>query len=226
MPAPLDTSSQAREPDPRLARSRARLIDAATELLAEGGVDAVTIDAVIRRAGVARATLYRHFGSGTELLAAAFQQLLPPVASAPEVGSLRSRLVALVCDQARLIDQAPLQLTVLSWMGMSNPEADRRTTEDDASRPHLTALRHRIIEQYRGPFDAILASEAARASLRPAIEATTAVAQFVGPMIFNRLVTGLPNDQQFCTVLVDDFLAANAARKTNEVMDVVDQNEQ
>ncbi|MFD2398802.1 TetR/AcrR family transcriptional regulator [Prauserella oleivorans] len=64
--------------DPRLARSRARLLDAATHLLAEGGIDAVTIDAVTRTAGIARATLYRHFGTGTELLAAAFERLLPP----------------------------------------------------------------------------------------------------------------------------------------------------
>ena len=32
--------------DPRLARSRARLLDAATHLLATGGIDAVTIDAL------------------------------------------------------------------------------------------------------------------------------------------------------------------------------------
>ena len=58
--------------DPRLARSRARLLDAATHLLATGGIDAVTIDAVTRTSKVARTTLYRHFGSSTHLLAATF----------------------------------------------------------------------------------------------------------------------------------------------------------
>ena len=43
--------------DPRPARSRARLLDAATALLRSGGPSAVTIDAVTRSANVARATL-------------------------------------------------------------------------------------------------------------------------------------------------------------------------
>ena len=47
--------------DPRPARSRARLLDAATALLRSGGPSAVTVDAVTRGANVARATLYRHF---------------------------------------------------------------------------------------------------------------------------------------------------------------------
>lgn len=53
--------------DPRPARSRARLLDAATSLLRSGGPSAVTIDAVTRTANVARATLYRHFSSANDL---------------------------------------------------------------------------------------------------------------------------------------------------------------
>jgi len=43
--------------DPRPARSRARLLDAAIALLQPGGPSAVTIDAVTHGANVARATL-------------------------------------------------------------------------------------------------------------------------------------------------------------------------
>ena len=72
------------ELDPRRVRSRDRLLDAATELLAAGGIDAVTVEAVTRRSKVARTTLYRNFGNSTELLAAAFQELLPPLLSTAE----------------------------------------------------------------------------------------------------------------------------------------------
>lgn len=41
--------------DPRLARSRNRLLDAATHLLSTGGVEAVTVEAVTRMSRVARA---------------------------------------------------------------------------------------------------------------------------------------------------------------------------
>ena len=67
-----------RRADPRPALSRARLLDAATSLLRSGGPSAVTVDAVTRAAHVARATMYRHFPSGNDLLAAAFHSLIPP----------------------------------------------------------------------------------------------------------------------------------------------------
>ncbi len=89
--------------DPRPARSRARLLDAATALLRSGGPNAVTVDAVTRGANVARATLYRHFPSGNDLLAAAFNSLIPPAPMPQEGGTLRERLVALVQAQAELI---------------------------------------------------------------------------------------------------------------------------
>src|ERR1700687_528330 len=81
--------------DPRPARSRARLLDAATALLRSGGPGAVTIDAVTRSANVARATLYRHFPSANDLVAAAFMRLIPTAPMPPEDGSLRERLTAI-----------------------------------------------------------------------------------------------------------------------------------
>ncbi|MGH2894624.1 MAG: TetR/AcrR family transcriptional regulator [Solirubrobacteraceae bacterium] len=49
---------------------RERLVTAAYELFARGGVQAVGIDAIIERSCVARQTLYRHFGSKQELVLA------------------------------------------------------------------------------------------------------------------------------------------------------------
>lgn len=56
---------------PARARRRARLVRAARQLASKGGYSAVTIDAVCRRAGVARATIYHHFGSKDHLIAEA-----------------------------------------------------------------------------------------------------------------------------------------------------------
>lgn len=54
--------------DPRAVRSRARLTDAARELLSGSGPAAVTFAAVAERAGVGRATVYRHWPSVDALL--------------------------------------------------------------------------------------------------------------------------------------------------------------
>ena len=60
--------------DPRPARSRARLLEAATALLRTGGPSAVTVDAVIRASNVARATLYRHFPTREALYEAVYRR--------------------------------------------------------------------------------------------------------------------------------------------------------
>jgi AcrR family transcriptional regulator len=54
--------------DPRLVRSRAKVLAAATELLIESGPRGITVDAVAERSGVAKSTLYRHWSSVHELL--------------------------------------------------------------------------------------------------------------------------------------------------------------
>ncbi len=52
------------------ARARERLLDTAYELFSRRGIRDVGIDEVIARAGVAKATLYRHFPSKDDLVLA------------------------------------------------------------------------------------------------------------------------------------------------------------
>jgi len=188
--------------DPRKLRSRARLLDAATSLLMSGGVEAVTVDAVTRLSRVARTTLYRHFESTTHLLAAAFERLLPQVSSPPPTGDLRDQLIELLNRQADLIDEAPLHLTALTWLalGPGDPEADRHKP--------LAGLSARVVEQYRRPFDELLASAEARAELDD-FDRTLAIIQLVGPVVFAKL-TGMKSLTAADRIqLVDDFLHAH-----------------
>jgi len=53
---------------------RERVLDAAYDLFCRSGVTAVGVDAVIARAGTAKATLYRNFGSKDELTLAFLQR--------------------------------------------------------------------------------------------------------------------------------------------------------
>jgi AcrR family transcriptional regulator len=50
--------------------ARTRILEAAYELFSRHGIRAVGVDAIIRRSGVARMTLYRNFGSKDELVLA------------------------------------------------------------------------------------------------------------------------------------------------------------
>lgn len=209
-PAATDPLTAADEQtDPRLARSRNRLLDAATHLLSTGGVEAVTVEAVTRVSKVARATLYRHFGSTTQLLAATFERLLPHIDAPTGTGPVRERLIALLTTQADLIEQAPVQMTTLAWLAMGSIGEDH--TDPDRRHPDpaaVTSLRARVIEQYRHPFDQVLTSPEARVVLGE-LDTTFAIIQLLGPIVFARL-TGLRTiDHDACARLVDNFLTTH-----------------
>jgi AcrR family transcriptional regulator len=63
--------------DPRIARSRAKLLAAATDILVESGPRALTVDAVAERSGVAKSTLYRHWPSRAALMIDVLRSNMP-----------------------------------------------------------------------------------------------------------------------------------------------------
>lgn len=71
---------------PRVARSRERILRAATELLVEFGPRAVTVDAVSEASGVAKSTLYRHWPSRNDLLVDVVRSNIPDI-EPPDLGA-------------------------------------------------------------------------------------------------------------------------------------------
>ena len=69
------TKTIERPQNARSRRSREALLDAARELISEGGFDALTMAAVAERAGVSRRAAYLHFTTRTELVTALFSRL-------------------------------------------------------------------------------------------------------------------------------------------------------
>lgn len=55
-------------------RPRERILDAATRLFADEGINATSVDRVIAEAGVAPMTVYRHFGSKDDLVTATVER--------------------------------------------------------------------------------------------------------------------------------------------------------
>lgn len=197
--------------DPRPARSRARLLEAATTLLRSGGPSAVTVDAVTRASNVARATLYRHFPSGNDLLAAAFHALIPPAPIPPDKGSLRDRLIAALNGFSDLVAETPISLAAMSWLALGG-DLEQMRWGNDKGAPESTevrTLRERVAEQYAAPFDAIFSSADAIAALGE-LDRTRAVSLLLGPIVLGKLST-LPNFdyREIAEVAVDGFLSTH-----------------
>lgn len=205
--------SEGSNPDPRPARSRARLLEAAAALLRAGGPSAVTVDAVTRAANVARATLYRHFPSGNDLLAATFNSLIPAAPMPPAEGSLRDRLLALVLAEAAAIADAPALLTAMSWLALG-PDLQEFPRSRGGGESAITSLRERIAHQYAAPFDALLDSP--EAGELGEVDRSRVIALLIGPLVLGRFST-LPDFdyQETARAAVDGFLhvqKAEAAR--------------
>lgn len=199
--------------DPRRTRSRNRLLDAAANLLKTGGVEAVTIDAVTKASKVARTTLYRHFNSSTQLLAATFERLLPQVIPPePTSGTLRERLIELLSRQADLLAEAPVQVTTLAWAALG-PTETPGTDFEGTPHPSAHTLRSRVVEQYRQPFDSILQSPDGRHRLGD-LDVELAICQLVGPLVFARLTGIRAITHKDCVRLVDDFMNSYGADAT------------
>jgi AcrR family transcriptional regulator len=67
--ASIDSPTRATQ-GPSTSDARERLVTAAYELFSRRGVQAVGVDAIIERSGVARQTMYRHFASKQDLVLA------------------------------------------------------------------------------------------------------------------------------------------------------------
>jgi AcrR family transcriptional regulator len=90
--------SSTRAPRADAARNRARLLDAAKAVFAEGGAD-VSLEAVSRRAGVGAGTLYRHFPTRESLYEAVYRREVDDLSALAE----------------RLIDEAP-EAALRAWV--------------------------------------------------------------------------------------------------------------
>jgi AcrR family transcriptional regulator len=96
--ASLDTGVEvSRGGRPRDESREQAIRDAAIELLAEVGYDAMSIEAVAVRAKSSKATIYRRWPGKAELVADAMRQRSEPILEdLPDTGSLRGDLLAMV----------------------------------------------------------------------------------------------------------------------------------
>ncbi|MFE7446513.1 TetR/AcrR family transcriptional regulator [Streptomyces chartreusis] len=170
-PRLLEVGSAADEPCLRAdaARNRARLLEAASELIAEHGAAGVTMEAVAAAAGVGKGTVFRRFGDRTGLLTALLDHSArklqgdflggpPPLGpGAPPVDRLRAFGVAVLYRSAEQLD---LQLA-------AQPEPTRRFSHPSvaALHTHVTVL----LRQIQPEADCDLLAQTLLAYLDPAL---------------------------------------------------------
>ena len=112
----------------RQLERRERILEAAIELAAEGGYEAVQMRDVAARAGVALGTLYRYFSSKDHLLAAAWAhwaaRLEPRITSRPLRGvTMAERATDFLLRATRAFEREPLLAAAVLTAAMSTDSA-------------------------------------------------------------------------------------------------------
>jgi AcrR family transcriptional regulator len=186
------------ELDPRVARTRAVVLAATRELLTADGVAGATIEAVSRRTGVARTTIYRHWDDVHALVSEAFDSMAVPW-DPPDTGRVRDDLVA-------HLGQLRDGLTQQCW-GRVLPTLVDAASRDAAMRAHQA----RIVAARRTRTIDILRRGMERGELPAGCDLEALCDHVAAPVFYRHLLSGAPLDDAVVERCVDAALAAAAA---------------
>jgi AcrR family transcriptional regulator len=192
----------AKRPGGRTAEVTARVHQAITELILEGGVDACTFSAVAQRAGVERSTLYRRFPDRWDAiidtwLATAEAEVMPKLQGslAKDLKSVLGRLVTTL--------ESPLGPALLTFA------ADLRTKSgNDYTREFFD----RRIDQLAPMFDAAIE----RGDLPADVDREALFTFAAGPIYFRLFIASRTVDDAFIDGLVDSICRTFCCPKTRQ----------
>ncbi len=160
---------------PRSEEAREAALAATVDVILSSGVEGVTFEEVASRSGVAKTTLYRHFGTKQSMVAAAAGSCCVEIAT-PDSGDLAEDLRTIfdrfkqVEEERRLPDVMPALLSA----SLSDPELHELVTGmlEDRRRPIRTALQ---LAQLRGEISRDL-------------DLDVALALLIGPFVQRRTI--------------------------------------
>ena len=177
------------ESDPRFQRSQEAILSAARALLLEKGPVAVTHVQVAQRAGVGRATVYRHWPRADELLAEAMATVPMPLLDNPTVPTREwlTRELTTLAQQLELAEVRAVATTLAS-----------------------TALWDRQMDARRAQFATTLAERLAgaldmaqgRGEVELAGSGRDAAAFLVGPIYYRSTIEHGPADPTLIETLI------------------------
>lgn len=159
---------------PRSEQARQKMLTAAADLLVEHGVRGVSIDAVAKRSGVAKTTIYRHFDSKNALMVAALDGRMP-VPEMPDTGSFRSDLIALYHEVLPIFQSAELRALFLDVMAVS------------ARDPELAALQGAMMADRFVVVQTIVGRGVERGELPADLDFGTIIDVIEGPLVLRSL---------------------------------------
>ena len=174
--------------------ARREALAATADLIAERGVDNLTIEDVAARSGVAKTTIYRHWPTRGPLVIDAVRSCWAHLPT-PDTGDLRTDLVQLFEGMMR-VDLSSLAGRIMpSLLGAAgrDPELDRLTRE--------------LSEERARPVREILDRAVARGDLSAAVDEEVALGLVVGPLLYRKVHRREPLTAEHLEACIDAAVA-------------------
>jgi AcrR family transcriptional regulator len=179
--------------DPRAARSRTAMLDAARRLLVTEGWDSITHARVAEAAGVGRATAYRHWPTATELALEA-ASLEAEESHAAKTGNLRTDLIAELCNlRTSLTDRGLKPLLLLI--------TERATYNDE-----FKQIRDQLHLRGVGPVRALIRDAIRRGDLNKKANVDEVISLLAGPIMYEIVLFDRPFPDRRITSITDGVL--------------------
>ena len=175
--------------DDRVRRSKASVLKVTAELLTETGLGGVSVDEVVRRSGVAKTTIYRHWPTRSDLLIEACSQL-GTEQEVPDTGSLEDDICALLTDLAQLLRTARWASVVPSVIDAAERDADVATIHGRIQRGHAR------------PFQEVIARAKRNGEISPSVDSAAMIAALIGPLFYRRWFSRESLDTSFVNDVV------------------------
>jgi AcrR family transcriptional regulator len=178
------------EVDPRVERSRRVILEATLDELGEIGYGAMTIESVARRAGVGKATIYRHWQGKLDLLGDALETLKRPIAP-PTEGPVRERIVALLESLVGTIGES-------RWSRCMPALIDAAARDETVERFH-----HQFVGARRQIMIDLIVEGITTGELATDLDPVLTSEVLAGPIFYRRLMTGEPFPPALARQIVD-----------------------
>ena len=193
---------QAAENASRSSRANRAILDATREILAEGGVRALTVEGVAARSGVAKTTIYRRWRGKDELALAVLIDMVEQVVATPDLGDTRDELVAFVNSAVEILGST-LMGRVMQGL-----------VSDLATDPHLAeAFQTRVVTMRVAEVRRLVARGIERGDLRRGTDVELVHELLFGPVYYRLLLSGAPLEPGLAERIVDAVLPAIAIRR-------------
>ncbi len=179
---------------PRSEQAREAALAATVELVLARGVEGVTFEEVACRSGVAKTTLYRHFGTKHAMVAAAAGSCVVEHPT-PDTGDLETDLRTIferfkvTEEERRLHDIMPALLTA--------------SGED----PELHALLVSMLEERRRPIRTVLRLAQLRGEIAADLDLDVALTMLIGPFVQRRTIDRLEITPEFTDAVLRSVVA-------------------